>query len=236
MYTKFSEENGSLDSDTIRQNYLKVQKICSKSEQAHFQLAQFTDRLGTSISENTGKKEKYYEYIGDVITYYSHSLEYGCQYIYQSLPRMIALWLDFGADYFDHATSVSSSSKKNDSVISRNLMQLNSILVKLNQTITQALQRMPTYSFLTVYPQMVSRICHPEERVFETLSNILMKVLFLYPSQAIWMLIAVKNSSVELRKNRCKKIMDKAVRQQPDLKKFISDSSELAEKLVDLGK
>jgi len=40
MYTKFSEENGSLDSDTIRKNYIKVQKICSKSEQAHFQLAQ----------------------------------------------------------------------------------------------------------------------------------------------------------------------------------------------------
>jgi serine/threonine-protein kinase ATR len=83
--------------------------------------------------------------------------------------------------------------------------------------------------------QLVSRICHPEERVFECLSNIIMKVLFLYPSQAIWMLIAVKNSSVELRKNRCKIIMDKAIRQQPDLKKFINDSSELAEKLVQLG-
>lgn len=29
--------------------------------------------------------------------------------------------------------------------------------------------------------------------------------------------------------------MDKVVRQQPDLKKFITDSSELAEKLVSLG-
>jgi len=38
-----------------------------------------------------------------------------------------------------------------------------------------------------------------------------------------------------LRKNRCKIIVDKAIRQQPDLRKFISDSSELAEKLVQLG-
>lgn len=237
MYTKFSEENGSLDSDNIRRNYLKVQRICSKSEQAHFQLAQFTDRLGTSVSENTGKKEKFYEYINDCISFYSNSLEYGCQYIYQSLPRMIALWLDFGADYFDHQAlkETSSTTKEKQSLINRNLSQLNSILIKLNQTISNALQRIPTYAFLTVYPQMVSRICHPEERVFETLSNILMKVLFLYPCQAIWMLIAVKNSSVELRKNRCKKIMDKAIRQQPDLRKFINDSSELAEKLVQLG-
>ncbi len=238
MYTKFSEENGSLDSDTIRTNYLKVQKICSKSEQAHFQLAQFTDRLGTSVSENTGKKEKFWEYINDIIHYYAVSLEYGCQFIYQSLPRMIALWLDFGADYFDHTCQNSSSSSRgsSSSTVNRTFTtQLNSILLKLNNHISNALQRIPTYAFLTVYPQLVSRICHPEERVFDTLSNIIMKVLFLYPSQAIWMLIAVKNSSVELRKNRCKIIMDKAIRQQPDLKKFINDSSELAEKLVQLG-
>ncbi len=146
---------------------------------------------------------------------------------------MIALWLDFGADYFDHQASAVKSDK--NSTVNKMLSQLNSILLKLNQIISIALQRTPTYAFLTVYPQMVSRICHPEERVFEHLSNILMKVLFLYPCQAIWMLIAVKNSSVELRKNRCKKIMDKAIRMQPDLRKFINDSSELAEKLVQLG-
>jgi serine/threonine-protein kinase ATR len=113
--------------------------------------------------------------------------------------------------------------------------QLNQVLVKLNTTISNSLQKIPTYAFLTVYPQLVSRICHPEERVFDTLSNIIMKVFFLYTCQAIWMLIAVKNSSVDLRKNRCKIIMDKVDRQAPDLRKFIADSSELAEKLVNLG-
>jgi serine/threonine-protein kinase ATR len=230
MYTKFSEENGSLDSETIKQNYVKVSKICSKTEQAHFQLAQFTDRLGTSVSENTGKKEKFWEYISEITSHYAKSLEFGCQYIYQSLPRMIALWLDFGADYFDCCRDARDAVQKQTLI-----RQLGAILSKLNTTIADALQRIPTYAFLTVYPQLVSRICHPEERVFETLSNIIMKVLFLYPSQAIWMLIAVKNSSVELRKNRCKIIMDKAIRQQPDLRKFINDSSELAEKLVQLG-
>ncbi len=224
MYTKFSEENGSLDSETIRKNYLEVQKIRYKTEQAHFEFAQFTDRLATSVSENVGKKEKFYEYISEIITLYATSLEYGCQYIYQALPRMMSLWLDFGADYFERTTLQNKS-----------ISQLNSILIKLNQTVSNALQRIPTYAFLTVYPQLVSRICHPEEKIFETLLNIIMKVLILYPAQAIWMLIAVKNSSVELRKNRCKIIIDKTIRQRPDLKKFISDSSDLAEKLVNLG-
>lgn len=238
MYTKYSEENGSIDSETLRKNYLEVQKMRKNSEQAHFELAQFTDRLATSVSENVGKKEKFWEFINEVVSYYAMSLEHGCQYIYQSLPRMITLWLDFGADYFDHSCrdSNSGSSRSSTGIANnRSLSQLNTILIKLNSTISNALQKIPTYAFLTVYPQLVSRICHPEERVFETLSSIIMKVFFLYPCQAIWMLIAVKNSSVELRKNRCKVIMDKVVRQQPDLKKFIADSSELAEKLVQLG-
>ena len=231
MYTKFSEENGSLDSETIRKNYLEVQKIRYKTEQAHFEFAQFTDRLATSVSENVGKKEKFWEYISEIISLYATSLEYGCQYIYQALPRMMSLWLDFGADYFE----LSCRQNSRDSAQNKNLSQLNSILNKLNQTVSNALQRIPTYAFLTVYPQLVSRICHPEERIFETLLNIIMKVLILYPAQAIWMLIAVKNSSVELRKNRCKIIIDKTIKQRPDLRKFISDSSELAEKLVQLG-
>jgi serine/threonine-protein kinase ATR len=231
MYTKFSEENGSLDSETIRKNYLEVQKIRTKSEQAHFEFAQFTDRLATSVSENVGKKEKFWEYISEIINLYATSLEYGCQYIYQTLPRMMSLWLDYGADYYENSMNHSKNVSQNN----KNLSQMNAILSKLNLIISNALQRIPTYAFLTVYPQLVSRICHPEERIFETLLNILMKVLILYPHQAIWMLIAVKNSSVELRKNRCKIIIDKTVRQRPDLRKFISDSSELAEKLVQLG-
>lgn len=235
MYTKFSEENGSLDTDSIRKNYLSVQKMCSKMEQSHFQLAQFTDRLGMSVSENTGKKEKFWEYITEIIGYYASSLEYGCEFIYQSLPRMMSLWLDFGADYFDHSREALNTSSKSQNA-NRNLSQLNVILTKLNQTISNALQRLPTYTFLTVYSQLVSRICHPEDRVFETLSNIIMKVLLAYRHQAMWMLIAVKNSSVELRRNRCKIIVDKAIKQQSsDFRKFINDSSELAEKLVQLG-
>ena len=242
MYTKFSEENGSLDTDTIRKNYMEVQRIRAKTEQAHFELAQFTDRLAMSVSENVGKKEKFWEYLVDILNYYAMSLEHGCQYIYQSLPRMMSLWLDFGADFYDHQTresapaSRSTPSSSSSAATNRNVLtQLNQILLKANQIVSNALQRVPTYAFLTVYPQLVSRICHPEERVFDTLSNILMKVLFLYPTQAIWMLIAVKNSSVDLRKNRCKTIMDKTIRQMPDLRKFINDSSELAEKLVTLG-
>ena len=31
-----------------------------------------------------------------MVHFYGKSLRYGCSYIYQSMPRMLSLWLDFG--------------------------------------------------------------------------------------------------------------------------------------------
>jgi len=30
---------------------------------------------------------------------YGLSLQYGCEYIYQSMPKMLSVWLDFGSDF-----------------------------------------------------------------------------------------------------------------------------------------
>lgn len=32
------------------------------------------------------------------MNYYGLSLQYGCEYIYQSMPKMLSVWLDFGSD------------------------------------------------------------------------------------------------------------------------------------------
>ena len=32
----------------------------------------------------------------NMVSFYGKSLRYGCSYIYQSMPRMLSLWLDFG--------------------------------------------------------------------------------------------------------------------------------------------
>ena len=32
----------------------------------------------------------------NMVSFYGKSLRYGCSYIYQSIPRMLSLWFDFG--------------------------------------------------------------------------------------------------------------------------------------------
>ena len=43
----------------------------------------------------------YREFVIQVVQNFSLSLLYGSQYIYQSMPRLLALWLDFGAEVVD---------------------------------------------------------------------------------------------------------------------------------------
>ena len=40
----------------------------------------------------------YREFILQVVTNFGNSLKYGNQYIYQSMPRMLTLWLDYGSE------------------------------------------------------------------------------------------------------------------------------------------
>ena len=36
------------------------------------------------------------EFLQFIIRHYGHALEYGCKYLYQCMPRLLTLWLDFG--------------------------------------------------------------------------------------------------------------------------------------------
>ena len=41
------------------------------------------------------------EFLQFIIRHYGHALEYGSKYIYQCMPRMLSLWLDFGSNVPD---------------------------------------------------------------------------------------------------------------------------------------
>lgn len=44
------------------------------------------------------------------MNYYGKSLQYGCKYIHQSIPRMLTIWLDFAS----RITSRSSLSRNDE--------------------------------------------------------------------------------------------------------------------------
>lgn len=51
--------------------------------------------------------------------------------------------------------------------------------------------RLPTFMFLTAFSQITSRICHPLEECFSTLTDIIVKCILDYPNHSLWMLMTL---------------------------------------------
>lgn len=72
------------------------------------------------------------------------------------------------------------------------------------------LKDLPTYQWLTVLPQLVSRICHQNEEIVRLVKLIITSVLRQYPQQALWIMAAVSKSTVPSRREAAAEIIQAA--------------------------
>ncbi|XP_075717588.1 serine/threonine-protein kinase ATR isoform X2 [Rhinoderma darwinii] len=218
---RFMDETANFESNAVMKKYKDVTSLLPEWEDGHFYLAKYYDKLMPMVTEN--KMEKQGDLIRYIVYHFGRSLQYGNQFIYQSMPRMLSLWLDFGAKAYewDKAGRADRQQMKND-------------LVRINKAITDHKNHLAPYQFLTAFSQLISRICHSHDEVFAVLMEIIAKVFVAYPQQAMWMMTAVSKSSYPMRVNRCKEILDKAIHMKPALGKFIGDATRLTDKLLEL--
>lgn len=74
------------------------------------------------------------------------------------------------------------------------------------------LKDLPTYQWLTVLPQLVSRICHQNEETVRLVKHIITSILRRYPQQALWTMAAVTKSTVPSRREAAAEIIQAAKR------------------------
>lgn len=72
------------------------------------------------------------------------------------------------------------------------------------------LKDLPTYQWLTVLPQLVSRICHQNEETVRLVKLIITSVLRQYPQQGLWIMAAVSKSTVPSRREAAAEILQAA--------------------------
>lgn len=58
--------------------------------------------------------------------------------------------------------------------------------IGMNKLIKKNIEKLPTYQWLTVLPQLVSRILHSNSVLYDVLERVLLKVLMAYPHHAFW--------------------------------------------------
>ncbi|XP_045440085.1 serine/threonine-protein kinase ATR isoform X8 [Pipistrellus kuhlii] len=218
---RFMEETANFESNAVMKKYKDVTLFLPEWEDGHFYLAKYYDKLMPMVTDN--KMEKQGDLIRYIVLHFGRSLQYGNQFIYQSMPRMLSLWLDFGAKAYEW-----EKAGRSDRV------QMRNDLAKINKVITEHTSQLAPYQFLTAFSQLISRICHSHDEVFVVLMEIIAKVFLAYPQQAMWMMTAVSKSSYPMRVNRCKEILNKAIHMKKSLEKFVGDATRLTDKLLEL--
>ncbi|KHO10999.1 hypothetical protein MAA_11390 [Metarhizium robertsii ARSEF 23] len=188
LLAKWLDAAGQSHAVALREKYQQPPKTYSTWEKGHYYLGRHYKKI--LEAEQTLKVEDQSDnYVtGEiarlVIENYVRSLNSGTKYIYQTLPRILTLWLDVGAQVDKAPEGKVSLSRE---LHKRRVEQLNMLHAFLDKYI----YRLPAYIFYTALPQIVARIAHPNTAVFERLSHIITKVVEAHPRQALWSLIGI---------------------------------------------
>ncbi|KAK8456228.1 hypothetical protein SEVIR_4G295900v4 [Setaria viridis] len=221
LYTRWIHYTGQKQSADIKSLYSRVTELQPKWEKGFFCMAKFVDDLlvdarkrqedekiackvgpvpsssSNSVSRATEEKEKpWWESLPVVLLCYARALHKGHKNLFQALPRMLTLWFEFGSM---HTRDVSSSDQRMKEIHGRVL-----------GLIRGCLKDLPTYQWLTVLSQLISRICHQNDDVVRIVKYIITSVLREYPQQALWMMAAVSKSTVPARRDAAAEILQSA--------------------------
>lgn len=219
LYTRWIHHTGQKQKEDIITLYSRVRELQPKWEKGYFFTAKYCDDLlvdarkrqednlvvlhsgrGTSPSVASGSsvtdEKPWWTHLPDVLLFYAKSLHKGHKNLFQALPRLLTLWFEFGTIYHKNGSSTNKSMK--------------AVQTRVCSILRGCLKDLPTYQWLTVLSQLVSRICHQNEETVRIVKHIITSVLQEYPQQALWMMAAVSKSAVTARRAAAAEIIQAA--------------------------
>ncbi|KAI5124851.1 hypothetical protein M0805_007285 [Coniferiporia weirii] len=186
LRARWMQESERFDVSVVAKELSELAKSLSEFESAHFHAGHFQDEcykaLNASDKRSRGPRMNLY-----TVRAYSTAIRLGSKYAYQTIPRLLTIWLDMGEDNV-HAGGDS--------------------FVAINTEIQNAISHTPVYKWLTAFPQIVSRVDHKNNQVFATLSLLISTVLQEYPQQGLWLFMAVVKSTKSKREKRGRSILE----------------------------
>ncbi|CBI37818.3 unnamed protein product, partial [Vitis vinifera] len=179
LYSRWIHYTGQKQKEDVMSLYSRVRELQPRWEKGYFYMAKYCDEV---LVDARKRQEENFEPCPRIIPSKSAiGLHRGHKNLFQALPRLLTLWFDFGSVY---QRSGSSSNK-----------EWKNIHGKVMGIMRGCLKDLPTYQWLTVLPQLVSRICHQNEEIVRLVKLIITSVLRQYPQQALWIMAAVSKST-----------------------------------------
>ncbi|KAJ5108762.1 hypothetical protein N7456_005437 [Penicillium angulare] len=245
LLAKWTDRAGQTHSQAIVQRYREAIKLNPRWEKAHYYLGKHYNKiLDSEKAKPMGKEAQIYlsgEATKLVIDNYLRSLTYGSKYVFQTLPKLLTLWLE-------HASIVDQpiDPKRGDNeefqrhTKTQRQKSLDEMHTQLKKYISSRLQ--PALLF-TILPQVVARICHPNNTVYDLLTRIVTKAVHYFPQQGLWTVLAVVKSSNKDRAtkgyNCLQKITEFTTKHKtdissPDIRRMINSGQKFSEELLQL--
>ncbi|KAJ9633386.1 serine/threonine-protein kinase M1 [Knufia peltigerae] len=196
---KWLDQAGQTQSDVIRLTFREAINQFRKSQGAYYHLGRFYNKILDSEKTMPPGKESQAFLTGEtaklVIENYLRSLGNGSKYVFQTLPKVLTLWLEL----VDGAEIPHDPRRGNAQFHTHNATQRKRVIDETNTQIKKYIGVIQAVLFYTVLPQVVARICHGNKAVSELLGTIIVKVVRAFPQQAYWSLLAVVESQQKER-------------------------------------
>lgn len=242
LLAKWIDRAGQTQSDVIINQYKKAAEFHNRWEKGHYYLGKHYNKLLESEKAKQPWKQAQTFITGEtaklVVENYLRSLAFGAKYIYQTLPRILTLWLDLGSV---SEQPLDPKYGNDETFRAHTMAQRRKLLSACNSQIRKYIDRLPAFAFYTAFSQIVARICHSNQAVYNLLVDIVAKVVISHTPQALWTLLAVVKSSSKERANRgvacMARIMESAKKTKADstgleLKALIMQGQKLSDQLL----
>ncbi|KAI9986699.1 hypothetical protein PInf_025654 [Phytophthora infestans] len=257
LATNWMQKSGQRQGKKVIERYQAVIRFDPKWEKGYFFLAKYyeyllnmshPDALNGSMSSDEAADllldSVFHGYLISLMKNYVQALAHGTKFVFQSLPRLLTLWFDLSEVLYG-SSSGRSSNKANKAMrqIEIGLSQSTNehkVLTGITQVVDEAIESLPVYEWLVCFPQVTSRICHPNPDVVDSVKRIMVQVLLAYPTQAMWSLLGLSRSLNSQRKNRAREIISSAQKQflhqgLREIADSFSEGMKMAEELISLA-
>ncbi|KAJ6560264.1 hypothetical protein B0H19DRAFT_1146990 [Mycena capillaripes] len=216
LRARWMNESERFESGPIFNNFLSATELVTDWESGHFHLGQFHDECYKNLS-SADKVTRGIRMNASTVKSYARAIKLGSKYVYQTVPRLLTIWLDLGED---------------------RRIAANETFKKLNDIVAKVIKEAPVYKWFTAFPQIVSRVGHENDEVYKNLSRLIIRVLEEYPRQALWLFTSVVKSTKSNRELRGKKILDKLTNNpaaaRSGISKLVSDCTSMTNQLLNM--
>ncbi|KAJ7893431.1 hypothetical protein B0H14DRAFT_2684894 [Mycena olivaceomarginata] len=202
------------------QHFLTATELQPDWESGHFHLGQFHDECFKKLPQAEQTRSvgcSGLKMNSSTVKSFSRAMKHGSKYVYQTVPRLLTIWLDLGED----RRSATQETFK-----------------RLNEVVAKAIKEAPVYKWFTAFPQIVSRVGHENDEVFKNLSKLIIRVLEEYPKQALWLFTSVVKSTKSNREQRGKKILEKLTNNpnsaRTGVSKLVADCTSMTNQLLNM--